>query len=228
MAREALKTHDLALATRPEIYAAKHLFYNCTNIAFAPYGAHWRNVRKICILELLSAKRVLSYGFVRVEESARLVQRLSGSYPRPVNLSKLLNLYANGVLCRVVFGKDFSGGGEYEQLGFQEMLDEYQELLGGFSLGDFFPSMEFIHFLTGNKGRLERAFRRFDQFFDDVIKDRLNCGSRRDEKDFVDILLEVQKDEDGDMPLTMDNVKAILLVSHIFLKHIKIVKWIDH
>ncbi|KAI3464156.1 hypothetical protein Pfo_020819 [Paulownia fortunei] len=212
MAREALKTHDLALATRPQIFAAKILFYNCTDVVFSPYNAHWRHVRKICMLELLSAKRVQSYGFVREEEVARLVHRVSESYPATTNLSRLLNLYANGVLCRIVFGKDFSGGGEYDRLGFQEMLNEYQELLGGFSLGDFFPSMEFMHTLTGNKSRLVHAFNRFDQLFTDVIKDRLNSSYRKDhQKDFVDILLEVYQDEDAEMPLTMDNVKAILL-----------------
>ncbi|GAB4860622.1 Mediates both low-affinity uptake and efflux of sugar across the membrane [Ancistrocladus abbreviatus] len=55
----------------------------------------------------------------------------------------MLGLYANDVLCRVVLGRDFSEGGEYDLHGFQSMLDEYQELLGGFSIGDFFPSKEF-------------------------------------------------------------------------------------
>lgn len=170
------------------------------------------------MLELFSSKRVQSYGSVREEESGRLVGRVAESCSAPVNLTKLLNLYANGVLCRVVFGKDFSGGGgEYERLGFQEMLDEYQELLGGFSIGDFFPSMEFVHSLTGHKARLIRAFHRFDKLFNGVIQDKMSSGCRElGQKDFVDILLELQQDENGEMPLTMDNVKAILLVSPKF------------
>ncbi|KAL7153549.1 hypothetical protein ABFS83_04G177000 [Erythranthe nasuta] len=220
-AKEALKTHDLALATRPEIFAAKILFYNCSDIAFSPYGPHWRHVRKISTLELLSVKRVQSYGFVREEEVSRLLQRVlehsssSSSYPnKTINLTKLLNLYANDVLCRIVFGKDFSVDGEYERLGFQEMLNEYQELLGGFALGDFFPSMEVLmHTLTGNKARLVKAFKRFDRLFNDVIEERLRMKSdcTKEKKDFVDILLEIHHDEDAEMPLTMDNVKALLL-----------------
>ncbi|GMN56896.1 hypothetical protein TIFTF001_026017 [Ficus carica] len=38
MTKEALRTHDLALSSRPQIVAAKCLFYNCTDMAFAPYG----------------------------------------------------------------------------------------------------------------------------------------------------------------------------------------------
>ncbi|CAA2935287.1 cytochrome P450 71A1-like [Olea europaea subsp. europaea] len=211
MAKEAIKNHDLALSSRPQIFSAKHLFYNCTDIAFSPYSAYWRHIRKITILELLSARRVQSYDFVREEEVARLIQRIGDSYPGTANLSKMVALYANDVLCRVVFGRDFSEGGEYDRHGFQKMLEEYQELLGGFSIGDFFPSMEFMHTLTGTKSRLVHTFRRFDKFFDEVIKDHLSHNNKKDHKDFVDVLLEVQKSEDIETSLTMDNVKAILL-----------------
>ncbi|KAF5476684.1 hypothetical protein F2P56_003397 [Juglans regia] len=59
LAKETMKTHDLALSSRPQFFSAKHILYGCTDIAFSPYGEYWRHVRKICILELLSAKRVL-------------------------------------------------------------------------------------------------------------------------------------------------------------------------
>lgn len=212
MAREVMKTHDLPFSSRPQLYSAKWLFYDCTNIVFSPYGDYWRHVRKICILELLSAKRVQSYSTVRVDEVSRLVQRIKVASLGLVNITKLLGLYANDVLCRVVLGRNFSTGGEYDQHGFQSMLEEYQELLGGFSVGDFFPSKEFINTLTGHKSRLQRTFRRFDKFFDEVIEEhRETVRKKLDNKDLLDILLDVQKDETSEMPLTMENVKAILL-----------------
>ncbi|GMN58587.1 hypothetical protein TIFTF001_027682 [Ficus carica] len=213
VAKEALKTHDLALSSRPQIFSAKHLFYNCTDIVFSPYGAYWRYIRRICILELLSAKRVQSFSFIREEEVARLVRRVSESCPGATNLSKMLGLYANDVLCRVAFGRDFSARGDYDKQGFQKMLEEYQELLGGLSVGDFFPSMEFVHTLTGMKSRLVDTFNRFDQLFDQVVAEHLDPNREKDDehKDLVDVLLDIQKNESGDMPLTMDNVKAIIL-----------------
>ncbi|KAJ4978509.1 hypothetical protein NE237_009289 [Protea cynaroides] len=211
-AKAVLKTHDLALASRPQIFSAKYLFYNCTDIAFCPYGAYWRHIRKICILELLSAKRVESFGFVRQEEVARLVGQISESCPGTTNLSKLLGLYANEIVCRSTFGRGFSEGGEYDRHGFQKMLEEYQELLGGLSLGDFFPSMEWIHMITGLKSRLENTFRKFDCFFNEVIEEHLNSkGKKGDHQDLVDVLLEAKDNDVSDMPLTMDNVKAVIL-----------------
>ncbi|XP_050223182.1 cytochrome P450 71AP13-like [Mercurialis annua] len=213
LAKEVLKTHDLVLASRPQLFSAKYLFYDCSDIAFAPYGAYWRNVRKLCILELLSAKRVLSFSYVREEEVARLVSRIAESSSSGItNVSKIVGLYANDVLCRVALGRDFSQGGEYDQHGFQKMLDDYQALLGGFSLGDYFPSMEFVHSLTGMKRRLLHTFRRFDEFFDEVIKEHQNSeGKQEERKDLVDVLLDIQKNGSSDMPLTMDNIKAVIL-----------------
>ncbi|XP_048443846.1 cytochrome P450 71AP13 [Pyrus x bretschneideri] len=212
VAKEVLKTHDLALSSRPQIFSAKHLFYNCTDVVFSPYSAYWRHIRKICILELLSVKRVQSYSHVREEEVARLVCRVAESYPGTTNLTKILGLYANDVLCRVAFGRGFSEGGDYDRHGFQKMLEEYQELLGGFSIGDFFPSMEFIHSLTGMKSRLKETFRRFDELFDQMVTDHLNPNREKEKhKDLVDVLLDVQKSDSAEIPLTMDNVKAIIL-----------------
>ncbi|KAJ6760806.1 FLAVONOID 3'-MONOOXYGENASE-RELATED [Salix purpurea] len=94
------------------------------------------------------------------------------------------------------------------------MLDDFQALLGGFSLGDYFPSMEFVHSLTGMKSKLQRTFRQFDQFFDEVITEHQNSkGGKEEKKDLVDVLLDIQRAGSSEMPLTMDNIKAVILVS---------------
>nr|ASB17940.1 cytochrome P450 CYP71AP39 [Polygala tenuifolia] len=212
LAKEAMTSHDLALSSRPVLYSAKYLFYDCTDIVFAPYGDYWRYIRKICILDLLSAKRVQSYAPVRVQQVARLVDRVAESYPGSTDLTKMLGLYANDVLCQVVFGRDFSEGGDYHRYGFQDMLNDYQELLGGFSVGDFFPSFNFIHSLTGMKSRLEDTYRRFDKLFDQIITEHQNTHEETNrDKDLLDVLLGMQKEGSVEMPLTMDNVKAISL-----------------
>ncbi|KAJ7946412.1 Cytochrome P450 [Quillaja saponaria] len=64
MAKEVMKTHDLAFASRPELLVTKITAYGGKDIAFAPYGSYWREMRKLAILELLSVKRVQSFSFI--------------------------------------------------------------------------------------------------------------------------------------------------------------------
>ncbi|XP_038979052.1 cytochrome P450 71AP13-like [Phoenix dactylifera] len=214
-AKEVLRTHDLPLSSRPQLHAAKQLFYGCTDIVFSPYGNYWRQIRKICTLELLSARRVESYRPARAAEVDQLVRRIAAASSGPggaVSLSRLLGLYANGVLCRAAFGREFAEGGEYDRHGFQKMLEEYQALLGGFSLADFYPSLEWVNAVTGMKRRLARTFKRFDCLFDEIIEEHRKRRKRSEEdKDLVDLLLDIHKDGSLEMPLTMDNVKAIIL-----------------
>ncbi|KAI3850372.1 hypothetical protein MKW92_005392, partial [Papaver armeniacum] len=68
MAKEILTVHDLVFSNRPMFYAPTKLSYGCSDISFSPYGDYWREIRKIAVLELLNAKKVLSYRAVREEE----------------------------------------------------------------------------------------------------------------------------------------------------------------
>ncbi|MCL7050572.1 hypothetical protein MKW94_021189, partial [Papaver nudicaule] len=59
VAKQVMNTHDLLFADRGELLAARILTYNYTDVAFSPYGDYWRQLRKIFVLEFLSAKQVL-------------------------------------------------------------------------------------------------------------------------------------------------------------------------
>ncbi|KAK8953337.1 Cytochrome P450 71D10 [Platanthera guangdongensis] len=60
-AKEIMKTHDISFASRPIYSSIKVITYGGKGIAFAPYGEFWRQMRRLCLLELLSAKRVQSF-----------------------------------------------------------------------------------------------------------------------------------------------------------------------
>ncbi|CAI0540538.1 unnamed protein product [Linum tenue] len=52
------------------------IFYGCKGIGFAPYGNYWRQMRKMCIVEILSARRVSSFRSTREEEVPTLVSHI--------------------------------------------------------------------------------------------------------------------------------------------------------
>ncbi|OVA20568.1 Cytochrome P450 [Macleaya cordata] len=212
MATEIMKNQDLVFANRPFTAAAKAFLYGCIDIGFAPYGEYWRQVRKICVLELLSIKRVQSFRFVREEEVTVLIQKISSSCSRGdvINLSEMLLTVSNNIVSRCALGAKYEGAHENR---FGELSRQAMKLMGAFSFADFFPSLRWMDVVTGLSGRLKRVSQELDTFLDQVIDEHLlpkskNHNQQEDKEDLIDILLLAQKDNTN---LARDNIKAIIL-----------------
>ncbi|KAG1331370.1 putative Cytochrome P450 71A9 [Cocos nucifera] len=203
-----MKTHDLDFCSRPRLVATSKFSYNCLDISFSPYGEYWREMRKICILELFNAKRVRSFQFIREEEISLMIDSISHSSATPINLSKLTTTLANNIICRAAMGKKYPEG-DYEKGIFHKLLLEAQALFGSFYIADFFPSIGWMDRLTGLAGRLEKNSSMLDAFYEQVIREHLDLERTRPEhEDIVDVLLRLQKDGSH---LTKDHVKAVLM-----------------
>ncbi|KAE9604210.1 putative premnaspirodiene oxygenase [Lupinus albus] len=215
MAKEIMKTHDIAFADRPQFPASQALFYGATNIAYSPYNDYWRQMRKICNLELLSAKRVQSFSFIREDEVSKLLQSIHLSCQGsllPLNLTKGVFSLVSTLLSRAVFGDN----SEYEDE-ILSFLKKAIELTGGFDVADFFPSMKPIHFITGLKGKLENLHKKMDKMLQSIVdkqqsKMRLSNegGNEKEKESLVDVLLRVKQNDSFDIPLTVDNIKAVI------------------
>ncbi|XVE58755.1 hypothetical protein DITRI_Ditri04bG0194600 [Diplodiscus trichospermus] len=71
-----LKTHDAVFASRPRVQSAEYFSYGSTGLVFTQHGSYWRNVRKLCTLQLLSATKVESFAPVRRAELCSMVESL--------------------------------------------------------------------------------------------------------------------------------------------------------
>ncbi|OEL24564.1 Cytochrome P450 71A1 [Dichanthelium oligosanthes] len=76
VAEAVLKTQDHVFCGRPQQHTARGVLYGCQDIGFSPYGERWRQLRRIAVVHLLSAKRVDSFRALREEEVASLVARI--------------------------------------------------------------------------------------------------------------------------------------------------------
>ncbi|KAK9108280.1 hypothetical protein Syun_024291 [Stephania yunnanensis] len=76
IAEQIMKTHDLVFANRPMMTSSKIILYECVDVGLAPYGEKWKQLRKICINELLSVKKVKTLKRVREEEVACMVESI--------------------------------------------------------------------------------------------------------------------------------------------------------
>ncbi|KAM3264756.1 hypothetical protein P3L10_001750 [Capsicum annuum] len=75
MAKELLKTHDAIIASRPALAAGKYISYNNSDVSWAPYGACWRQARKIYQTEIFNPKRLDSFMYIRYLKRMKALEK---------------------------------------------------------------------------------------------------------------------------------------------------------
>ncbi|KAJ4703400.1 Cytochrome P450 [Melia azedarach] len=212
-AKEVLKTNEIMFAQRPEVYAVEVMSYDHSSFVFSPYNDYWRQLRKISVLELLSAKRVLSFRSIREEEIWDLVEFISFSEGQTINLSEKIFAMTNNVVSRAAFGKKCKDGHDFTKL-----LEEIMSFAGGFDIADLFPSLTFLRYLTGIKSALMKIQKKIDKILEDIVvehqrkrKDIANGIAKPDGEDLIDTLLNYTEADDIDFHLTIDQIKAVIM-----------------
>ncbi|KAL0297340.1 UNVERIFIED_CONTAM: Premnaspirodiene oxygenase [Sesamum radiatum] len=225
IAKEVLREHDPHFADRPEAIAIKIMWYNYINIAFSPYGGYWRQMRKICIMELLSAKNVRSFSSIRNDEVSRMIKSIGLSSGELVNLTDKIFSLTSSITCRAAFGKVCKDSDALIKL-----LKEGIQMAGGFEIADLFPSSKIISALSWSKLRLVMMRRKLDVILDDIInehKENLAKMARENgdgegkesarrgngefgNEDLVDVFLRIKESGELEFPIGNDNIKAVI------------------
>lgn len=165
-------------------------------------------MRKTCTQELLSSKKVKSFGFIRDEEALKIVERIGmASESTKVNMTEMFLKVVNVNIMRAAFGKECENRER-----FLKALKETMKLLPLLRLADLFPSLGFvISVLDGSMGRMRRVRREIDEVLSEIVAEHVRREAGEGEEDFVDILLRQMEKDDLQIPIAVDNVKAIIL-----------------
>ncbi|XP_039057128.1 cytochrome P450 71B37-like isoform X2 [Hibiscus syriacus] len=217
-AKEVLKVNDLACCSRPKLTGVGRLSYNYIDVAFSPYNEYWRELRKLCVLEIFSVKRVKSFRFVREDEVGSLMdfisQSASSSPTDPVNLTEKVFAFSGSIIFRTAYGKSFRGS-EFDRRKFYELIHDAETVAGAFCYDECFPGFGWIvDWISGHKGRVDRVFRKLDTLFQQLIEDHRKPERTKHEDDIIDVMLGIQKkqiEEHGHAWITKNHIKAILL-----------------
>ncbi|KAL3498416.1 hypothetical protein ACH5RR_041148 [Cinchona calisaya] len=215
MAKEVLVTNDPAFAGRPERLAPKIIWYNQEDMAFSPYGEHWKQMRKICMMELLSGKNVRSFSFIRKDEMLKLTESIRSLLGVPINVTDKFFAYTSSMTCRASFGRICKD---------KEIMIDYIKkiviLAAGFDAADVFPSVKILPIVSGLKGKLLKMHEKMDIILDDVINQhKLNHkngkmgNAESGDEDLIDVLLRLHGSGNLQIPITIRNIKGIILVS---------------
>ncbi|MED6196649.1 hypothetical protein PIB30_049395 [Stylosanthes scabra] len=212
-AREVMKTHDLVFASRPKILATEIMSYDSTNIVFAPYGNYWRQLTKICTLELFNPKRVKSFQPIREEELTNLITRIASAKGSTVNVTEQVLSSICTINSRAAFGMKCK-----DQEKYISVINEAITVAAGFDLGDLFPSSKWLQLISGLRPKLERLQRQSDQILENIINEHREAklkakeGEHETDEDLADVLLKFEggNASDQDICLTTNNIKAII------------------
>ncbi|XP_024029885.1 cytochrome P450 71D9-like [Morus notabilis] len=211
-AKEVMTTHDVIFSSRPSLVATEILSYNSTNIAFAPYGKYWRQLRKICRQELLSAERVQSYQPVREEVLSNLIKWIASHVGSPINLTERIYWATFSIVSRAAFGKK----SKLDQEKFIRVVKEAIKVAAGFEVADLFPSVKIPRRFTGSRLKLERLHQEADRMMENIInehkvdKDEAKSGHLEKEEVLVDVLLRFHSCGETGFSLTTNNIKAVI------------------
>ncbi|PIN13796.1 Cytochrome P450 CYP2 subfamily [Handroanthus impetiginosus] len=187
-----LKTRDLVFAGRPYHQAAKHLSYDQKNIVFSPYGTYWRNMRKLCTLELLSNLKINQFRPMRRTEIACLVSCLkqAAEQRETVDMSARVLALSGDMTCLMVFGRKFVDG-DLDEKGFKAVIEEALEVAALPNLGDYFPFMGVLD-LQGLTRRMKELSKIFDGFLERIIDDHARKREeKKEDQDFVDTMMRI-------------------------------------
>ncbi|KAL6658260.1 hypothetical protein ACP70R_003846 [Stipagrostis hirtigluma subsp. patula] len=210
-AREVMKTNDVTFADRHMNATIGALTFHGEDLVFAPYGERWRQLRKICTLELLSAARVLSFRRIREEEVARVVRGLAASAAggAAVDLTKTISRFVNDTFVR-------EAAGSMSRASQEEFLESFSAAVRQTSVltvADLFPSSRLMQLLGTAPRKALACRRKIERVLDDVIRNKKEEMSRGDpaaSEGFLGVLLSLQREGGTATPLTDETIVTVM------------------
>ncbi|CDP17724.1 unnamed protein product [Coffea canephora] len=213
MAKEIYRTNDVIFASRPSHRVTFKIFsYNHNDIIFSPYGNYWRQLRKICTMEVLSPKRVQTFKAIREDEVFDLIKSISLQKGSSINLSRRIFSLTYSITSLAAFGKRNK---DIER--FLHFVDELNGLASLFCLADMYPSVKFLQLTSTVRSSYEKIHKQVDEILENILDEhkgkvqesKQECEEGKE--DLVDVLLNIQKRGDFEPQLTDTNIKAVIL-----------------
>lgn len=201
VAEECFTKNDVVFANRPRLLAGKHLGYNYTTLVWASYGDHWRNLRRIASLEILSTHRIQMFADIRRNEVHSLVKRLlrdrSEDEYKVVEMKSAFFEMMLNIMMRMIGGKryyDDDFGNLEERRKFKDIVTETFQLSGATNIGDFLPILRWIG-MDKLENRLKVLKEKRDNFMQDLIDEhrKMKGSEGQRNKTLIDVLLSLQE-----------------------------------
>ncbi|KAL6861702.1 hypothetical protein ACP4OV_017402 [Aristida adscensionis] len=215
-ARDLLRS-EASIPERPLTAVTRHLAYGSAGFAFAPYGAHWRFVKRLCMSELLGPRTVDQLRPVREAELRAVLAaaRAAAARGEPVDVSRLLIRMSNNAIMRMVAT---ALPGEMTEAA-RDCAKKVAEVVGAFNLEDYVALCRGWD-LQGLTRRTREVRDKFDALLEIMITAKENArrspaaaaaAEPAKTKDLLDLLMDAAEDPNAEVKLSRENIKAFVL-----------------
>ncbi|KAJ7950491.1 Cytochrome P450 family protein [Quillaja saponaria] len=216
IAKECFTINDKIFASRPRSTHGVYLGYNFAGFGFAPYGTHWRNMRKLTMLELLSTRRLDTLKHLYVSEINTFVKDLymlsknkNGKGTIQVVISEWFQRLSFNMITKIIAGKryfvnfhDEINDGEAERVG--KLIREFMHISGVFFVSDLIPFLGWFNLQPKVLNSMKRISRDLDSLVGSWVeehkvkqrnKSEYSSDHHHEQQDFIDVLLSVVEDD---------------------------------
>ncbi|MBA0638079.1 hypothetical protein Godav_024604 [Gossypium davidsonii] len=207
LAKEIFTKYDVVVSSRPKLTVGKLLGHNYANFGFCPYGAYWREMRKITASELMSNRRLELLKHIRASEVESSVKELYElwakkkveSTPVLVEMKQWVGNLNLNVILRMIAGKRFFGAvvasDEKEARRCRKAMREFFHFSGLFVVRDAIPFLGWLD-LGGHEKAMKKTAKGLDSIMEEWLEEhRMKKESVGEEdkgdQDFIDVLLSV-------------------------------------
>ncbi|KAI9089059.1 hypothetical protein K1719_029338 [Acacia pycnantha] len=219
---ECFTKNDIIFANRVHVLKTKYIGYNNTLLVTSSYGDHWRNLRRISSLEILSTHRINSFSNLRIDETKLFLRKLSRDSRKDFAKVELKSMFSDltfNTIMRMVAGKryygdesDFSTNVE-EAKRFRDVMGEISSISLGTkdsNLGDFLPLFRWIDY-NGYQKRLRSVGKTLDELLQGLVDEhRYKKEGLESTNTLIDHLLTSQESQPE--YYTDEIIKGLILV----------------
>ncbi|KAG2556390.1 hypothetical protein PVAP13_8NG081600 [Panicum virgatum] len=197
-AQEVMKTHDVTFADPYVTTTTSTLTFDGNDIAFSPYGERWRQLRRICVLELFSPAR----------EAARLAESLAACAAggAAVDLTGMISRFVNDTVVRELVGSRSKHRDE-----FLDTLDKAMRQTG-LGVADLFPVSNNLDGVLACRDSFQRIVVQIIQETMEAMDGGGNeAAAGTGSEGLLGVLLRLQKESSTPIPLDDDTIVAVML-----------------
>jgi hypothetical protein len=214
------KNHDQNFSDRTVIETMRVHNYDKSSIALAPYGPYWRLMRRLVTVDMLVIKRINDTISVRrkcvndmltwINKEACELENGRGLHVSRFIFFMSFNLFGNLMLSRDLFNMESENRSE-----FFDAVMGMMEWTGHANVSDLFPWLRWLD-PQGLRRKMDRDMGKAIKFASTFVKERLDqLEVERDgekSRDFLDVLLDFQKNENREAAKISDKDLNIMIV----------------